>query len=137
MMIHLEKNSDILKPEWAVGVGAFAESKISTVSEKLSFPMNVTRVLHPSPASPGGEPGLERDCSETIERVGYLELSFLFFLECELPACNDCIIAIHTDSVRVLIERKDSFNCESVPLECTFLELPVQANSTPSRKSPP
>ena len=49
---HLEKILNILKPEWAVGVGAFAESKISTVSDKLNFPMKVTRVLHPSPASP-------------------------------------------------------------------------------------
>ena len=61
---HLEKIRNILKPEWTVGVGDFAESKISTVSEKLSFPMNVSRVLHPSPASPAAN----RDWSGTAQK---------------------------------------------------------------------
>ena len=61
---HLEKILNILKPEWAVGVGAFAESKISTVSDKLNFPMKVTRVLHPSPASPAAN----RDWSGTAQK---------------------------------------------------------------------
>ena len=61
---HLERILDILKPEWAVGVGAFAESKISTVSERLNFPMNVSRVLHPSPASPAAN----RDWSGTAQK---------------------------------------------------------------------
>ena len=54
---------NILKPEFAVGVGAFAESKISTVSEKLNFSMNVSRVLDPSPASPAAN----RDWSGTAQ----------------------------------------------------------------------
>ena len=50
--IHLTKVVEILQPEWLVGVGAFAESKLIAIKEKMTTPSKVIRILHPSPASP-------------------------------------------------------------------------------------
>ena len=62
--IHLSKVIDILQPEWAVGVGAFAESKLNSISGNLTNSPNVTRILHPSPASPAAN----RDWSGTAQK---------------------------------------------------------------------
>ena len=62
--IHLSKVIDILQPEWAVGVGAFAESKLNLISGNLTNSPNVTRILHPSPASPAAN----RDWSGTAQK---------------------------------------------------------------------
>jgi single-strand selective monofunctional uracil DNA glycosylase len=47
---HLKRMVDILRPEWVVGVGAFAETRAGEVLE--GYDVKVGRVLHPSPASP-------------------------------------------------------------------------------------
>ena len=41
-----------MQPEWGIGVGAFAESKLISITERTVNPPKVTRILHPSPASP-------------------------------------------------------------------------------------
>lgn len=57
---HLVKLLEILRPEWAVGVGAFAEAKIKDALPSLSSPLQVGKVLHPSPANRGwGEAALK------------------------------------------------------------------------------
>ena len=62
--IHLMKVIEALQPEWVVGVGAFAESKLISITEKMVTPPKVTRILHPSPASPAAN----RDWSGTAQK---------------------------------------------------------------------
>ena len=62
--IHLMKVIEALQPEWVVGVGAFAESKLISITDKMVTPPKVTRILHPSPASPAAN----RDWSGTAQK---------------------------------------------------------------------
>lgn len=50
----------ILEPEWAVGVGAYAEARLRAVLEGEMVrgePVKIGRILHPSPASPAANRG--------------------------------------------------------------------------------
>lgn len=56
---HLTEILSILQPEWVVGVGGYAQERAAGVVESLKlaresilFLPKVTRILHPSPASP-------------------------------------------------------------------------------------
>jgi single-strand selective monofunctional uracil DNA glycosylase len=67
---HLADALAELRPEWAIGVGAFAEKRIRAVLEgaqvdsALARRMRVGQILHPSPASPAAN----RGWSEAAER---------------------------------------------------------------------
>ena len=62
--LHLTKVVEILQPEWGIGVGAFAESKLISITERIVNPPKVTRILHPSPASPAAN----RDWAGTAQK---------------------------------------------------------------------
>jgi single-strand selective monofunctional uracil DNA glycosylase len=49
---HLRAVITTLKPDWVIGVGAFAEERAQRAKETLGTNFQVGRVLHPSPASP-------------------------------------------------------------------------------------
>lgn len=49
---HLGQALRILDPEWVVGIGGFAEDRLRDVLGKGSDRPQITRILHPSPASP-------------------------------------------------------------------------------------
>jgi single-strand selective monofunctional uracil DNA glycosylase len=49
---HLRAVISTLKPDWVIGVGAFAEERAQRAREALGADFQVGRVLHPSPASP-------------------------------------------------------------------------------------
>lgn len=49
---HLRAVITTLKPDWVIGVGAFAEERAQRAREVLGSGFQVGRVLHPSPASP-------------------------------------------------------------------------------------
>ena len=49
---HLLALLETLKPEYVVGVGAYAEKCLAKAMKSLSFEPNLSRILHPSPASP-------------------------------------------------------------------------------------
>lgn len=61
---HLAELLKILKPEWAIGVGVYAEKCLSRVVASAGVKPNVSRILHPSPASPAAN----RDWSGTVTR---------------------------------------------------------------------
>ncbi len=61
---HLRAVIDILQPEWLVGVGGFAEARFRSVAGARSD-VNITRILHPSPASPAAN----RDWSGDVTRA--------------------------------------------------------------------
>jgi len=49
---HLRAVIQALKPEWVIGVGAFAEERALRARAAMNGSFQVGRVLHPSPASP-------------------------------------------------------------------------------------
>ena len=49
---HLAKVIEVLSPKYAVGIGVYAEKCLSRVIEAKGFDVALSRILHPSPASP-------------------------------------------------------------------------------------
>jgi len=70
---HLASLLEILSPDWAVGVGAFAESKLVAVSGSLASPPRVARILHPSPASPAANRGWDKAALNQLQEAGVWE----------------------------------------------------------------
>lgn len=64
---HLQALLRALRPQWAVGVGAYAEKCLLRVVEDETS--QVTRILHPSPASPAANRGwAEAATTSLVER---------------------------------------------------------------------
>lgn len=62
---HLAQSLGILRPQWVVGVGGFAEKCAQRVIATNAIPnIQVGRILHPSPASPAAN----KDWSGTVQR---------------------------------------------------------------------
>jgi len=67
---HLGIALDALQPEWAIGVGTFAEQRLRAVLEgeridsTLARRIRIAQILHPSPASPAAN----RGWSEAVDR---------------------------------------------------------------------
>lgn len=64
----LRKLTEILKPEYLVGVGAFAQKAAQRACEGI--PVKITTVIHPSPASPIANKGWAENVSATLIRQG-------------------------------------------------------------------
>ena len=54
----------LLEPEYAVGVGAFAEACLARVAAQIGMKPIIGKILHPSPASPAAN----RDWAGTAEK---------------------------------------------------------------------
>ncbi len=54
---HLRQALQILQPEWAVGIGGFAQQCLQRLDKEKSLPVKIGKVLHPSPASPAANRG--------------------------------------------------------------------------------
>lgn len=73
---HLAAALTALQPEWAIGVGAFAERCLHAVLESdgvdsaLARGMKVAQILHPSPASPAANRGWSDAVDRTLARLG-------------------------------------------------------------------
>ena len=57
-----------ISPQWVIGVGAFAEKRALAVLDGL--PVNIGRILHPSPASPAANRGWAPQAQAQLERLG-------------------------------------------------------------------
>jgi len=55
--IHLRRAIEILQPEWAIGIGGFAEQCLRGLDKNLPLGIQIGKVLHPSPASPAANRG--------------------------------------------------------------------------------
>ncbi|MEO1496880.1 MAG: uracil-DNA glycosylase family protein [Planctomycetota bacterium] len=64
---HLVKLLEIARPEWAVGVGKYAEKCLLRVVPES---VRVTTVLHPSPASPAANRGWAEAATAQLESAG-------------------------------------------------------------------
>lgn len=69
---HLAAVIQALQPEWLIGVGAYAEKKL-TETTKIHFPgkaFNIGKILHPSPASPAANRGWEPQAEQQLRDLG-------------------------------------------------------------------
>lgn len=67
---HLAELLEITRPEWAVGVGKYAEKCLNRVVDAYGIETNVTTVLHPSPASPAANRGWADAATKQLSESG-------------------------------------------------------------------
>ena len=67
---HLQEVISLLKPEYLIGVGAFAEERLRRAAEACGSKAVVGRVLHPSPASPAANRGWSEAASRQLTDLG-------------------------------------------------------------------
>lgn len=73
---HLAAALTTLAPQWAIGVGAFAEKRIRAVVESdlidgaVARRIRVGQILHPSPASPAANRGWEAAAEKQLAALG-------------------------------------------------------------------
>lgn len=72
---HLAALITALEPEWLIGVGAYAEKKLITVTKNYfpDQPFNIGKILHPSPASPAANRGWEPQAEKQLIELGVWE----------------------------------------------------------------
>ena len=64
---HLREVVEALRPQWVIGVGAWAEQRAREALEDL--PVRIARILHPSPASPAANRGWAEQARETLTEL--------------------------------------------------------------------
>jgi len=64
----LRRSIEIWKPEWVIGVGAFAEGRAKEALAGTGI--SVGRILHPSPASPLANNGWAQNVETTLREMG-------------------------------------------------------------------
>ncbi|RRJ96628.1 single-strand selective monofunctional uracil-DNA glycosylase [Opitutaceae bacterium TAV4] len=70
-LAHLAKLIAALRPEWLIGVGGYAEDKLTQAAARLpGFKGKVGRVLHPSPASPAANRGWAEAATRQLTTLG-------------------------------------------------------------------
>ena len=70
---HLRRVLEILQPEWAIGVGGFAEKRLRETVPGLSpalTPPRIGAILHPSPASPAANRGWSEAIDKQLATLG-------------------------------------------------------------------
>ena len=70
---HLRKVLEILQPEWAIGIGGFAQDRLRHAVETGHFPSppRVDTILHPSPASPAANRGWSQAVEKKLAALGF------------------------------------------------------------------
>jgi single-strand selective monofunctional uracil DNA glycosylase len=66
----LAKTIELLEPEWAIGIGGFAEKRIRTVKEQIKHEFSVAKILHPSPANPRANAGWQDEVIGRLVELG-------------------------------------------------------------------
>ena len=65
---HIRDVVEILKPEWLVAVGGFAEKRAETALDGLK--VSIGKILHPSPASPAANRGWAEQATKQMNEHG-------------------------------------------------------------------
>ena len=65
---HIRDVVEILKPEWLVAVGGFAEKRAETALDGLK--VRIGKILHPSPASPAANRGWSEQATKQMKAQG-------------------------------------------------------------------
>ena len=64
----LRSSIEIIRPEFVIGVGAFAESRITAALYGMDI--KTGRILHPSPANPQANKGWASQAQRELEKIG-------------------------------------------------------------------
>jgi single-strand selective monofunctional uracil DNA glycosylase len=67
---HLDGVIECLEPEFLVGIGVYAETKLREAAERCGGRFRLGRVLHPSPASPAANRGWAPAATRQLEELG-------------------------------------------------------------------
>ena len=67
---HLTQVVELLKPEFLIGVGAYAETKLKEAAKLLNLSAKTGRILHPSPASPAANRGWAEAATRQLVEQG-------------------------------------------------------------------
>ncbi|MFZ4760280.1 MAG: uracil-DNA glycosylase family protein, partial [Burkholderiaceae bacterium] len=73
---HLARALEVLSPEWAIGVGGFAERRLRAVAEgdaidgAIARRLRIGQILHPSPASPAANRGWAEAVDAKLAALG-------------------------------------------------------------------
>ena len=65
---HLVSMVDILRPEWVIGIGNWAEKRAAETL--VNHPVRIGRILHPSPASPAANRGWAALATQQLTELG-------------------------------------------------------------------
>ncbi len=68
---HLRQVIEILRPEWLIGVGGFAETRLRSAAGHRTD-VRILRILHPSPASPAANRDWAGAVNRTLRGAGVL-----------------------------------------------------------------
>lgn len=71
---HLSQALAALQPDWAIGIGKFAERRLRSVLQHGDS-VSIGRILHPSPASPAANRGWPDAVDQTLADMGVLPLA--------------------------------------------------------------
>ena len=69
-LAHLTDMIRVLRPEFLVGVGGFAEVRLARAAEVAGSKAKVGRILHPSPASPAANRGWAAAATRQLVELG-------------------------------------------------------------------
>ncbi len=67
---HLCEVISLLRPDWLIGVGSFAEERLRRAAESCACRAVIGRVLHPSPASPAANRGWSEAATQQLTALG-------------------------------------------------------------------
>jgi single-strand selective monofunctional uracil DNA glycosylase len=73
---HLAQALSALKPDWAIGIGGFAEKRLRLVLEggdidsAVARSIRIGQILHPSPASPAANRGWAEAVDAQLQALG-------------------------------------------------------------------
>jgi single-strand selective monofunctional uracil DNA glycosylase len=67
---HLAEAIELLDPSYLIGVGGFAEDRLSRAAVACESKAMVGRVLHPSPASPAANRGWAEAATRQLKEQG-------------------------------------------------------------------
>lgn len=67
---HLRTLIKTLRPDYLIGVGAYAEGKLQEAAEALGHPATLGRILHPSPASPAANRDFAGTAMKQLRELG-------------------------------------------------------------------
>jgi single-strand selective monofunctional uracil DNA glycosylase len=65
---HLRRSVDILRAEWLIGIGDFAEKRARQLF--AGTPFKIGKILHPSPASPAANKDWARKAADQLQALG-------------------------------------------------------------------
>jgi single-strand selective monofunctional uracil DNA glycosylase len=67
---HLARVTEVLEPEWVIGVGNFAAKRATLVCAGLPASLRLGQILHPSPASPHANANWAEKVTAQLEALG-------------------------------------------------------------------